>query len=413
MGGSSPSVRTVTQGVALLLPKAAACCWWLTLLTFTLNAGWYVHGPGRQGASYHLFLFDLPMLATIGCWTLGLVIGVAETPRLGPRAPICALGGLIALSLAGVPAALHPDVALGMAVRVWLDLAFYLYTVNLAPDLGAVAIVLSLSLAVQGAVAFGQVIRQHSLGLGWLGERLVDPATHGIAVVTVHGHRWLRPYGLTLHPNLLGGIAACSLVLLAGSMPRRLAIPATAGCLAVLGLTLSRGAWLAGGTAVVFALLVGRRPIDISWRRVLLLLALAGALMVALMLVTPARSLVAARFDPANALEQQSIGARLTEQGEAWQLIAAHPLLGVGANGYLAAIYPLLPPGISRDAQVPVVHNAYLLAAAEIGILGPALLAVALLAPSLARLASPAGFDDRGAGGGSGSLRRARADRLL
>jgi O-antigen ligase len=366
---------------ALLLPRIAACCWLLTLSSFTLNAGWHVRAPVGSGAVYHLFVFDLPMLATIASWAIGLVLGAAPVPRLGPRIPAGALTGLAVLATIGVPAATVPGVALGMAIRLWLALAFYLYTVSHFHDLRWVASSLCLGLAAQGAVAVGQIVRQRSLGLGWLGERVIDPAAHGIAVVDVHGHRWLRPYALTLHPNLLGGIAACCLVLLAASLPRRQAIVATGACTVLLGLTLSRGAWVAGLTAGTLYLLWVKQLISVP-RRLGWTAVLFGALATAFLLITPAGTLIISRFDPANPLEQQSIGARLTEYGEAWQLFTTHPLLGVGANCYLAAIGPLLPAAIARDGQTPVVHNAYVLAATEVGIVGPFLLALALLVPA-------------------------------
>ncbi len=362
------------------MPRIAAGCWLLAMLSVTLNTGWHLQAAGGLRLDLHVYLFDVAMIAAVGFWALSLLLGETEVPRLGPRLPACALAGLVVLSMLGTLVATHADVALGMSARLWLLFLFYLYTVNHPPSFRSLAVALCLGAFLQLPVALLQVVRQHSLGLGWIGERAINPGVHGIAVVAVDGHRWLRPYGLTVHPNVLGGLAACTLGVVATGLPRRWAVPATLCCLAVIALALSRSAMVAAAVAVLVYRLGAGRPIGLSarHRRVLIPIAVLG---VALLAATPAGTVLATRFDPGNALEQQSIHARLTEMTEAWPLIAAHPVLGVGANCYLAAIEPLLPLGIAHGSQVPIVHDAYLLALAEIGFLGPLLLALALLWP--------------------------------
>jgi O-antigen ligase len=379
VSANAPALRS--ESLLLLMRRAASGCWSLTLLTATLNAGWNLSGAGGLRAGLHIYAFDVPMLATLVYWALSLVLAEPEVPRAGPRLPVCALGGLVLLCLLGAPHATHVDVALGMTARLWILFLFYLYTVNHPPVIRSTAAILALGLAMQGAVAVGQVVQQHAVGLGWMGERMINPAVSGIAVVVIHGHRWLRPYGLTLHPNVLGGVAACCLLMLAAGLSRRTAVPATLACVAVLGLTLSRGAILAGAIAVLVYWRAARRPFTIRALQFRFIIPIAVLCAVPLV-ATPAGSMLASRFDPGNSLEQQSIGARLTELDEAWTLLAAHPLIGVGANGYLSAIQPLLPPGIADGGQVPIVHNAYLVAFTEVGFAGPLLLALALLMPA-------------------------------
>jgi O-antigen ligase len=138
---------------------------------------------------------------------------------------------------------------------------------------------------------------------------------------------------------------------------------------------------LAGAIALLVYWHAIRRPISVDARQGRFLVLIA-VLLAIFLVATPAGTVLSSRFDLSNSLEQQSLKARLSELTEAWQLIAAHPLLGVGANCYLSAIEPLLPPGIAHGGQVSVVHNAYLLAFAELGFLGPLLLALALLSPA-------------------------------
>lgn len=123
-------------------------------------------------------------------------------------------------------------------------------------------------------------------------------------------------------------------------------------------------------------------------------LALAG-----LLVLTPAGMLVAARFNAADPLEQFSVSERLSSESTALRVIAAHPLLGVGADNYLAVVQAQSTAGEGDQAYVPVVHNAYALAAAEIGPAGAALLIAALLWPAW-RLLRHA--EARGAGAAAG-----------
>lgn len=351
----------------------AAGCWWLTLLTCTLGAGRQL-GIGGHGNTIHLYLSDLPLLCTLGIWTAMLLLHPNPAIRFGPRPTVLALAGLLSLALIGTPFAAHPELSRGMAARLGLLLAFYLYTVNHPPSARAMAGALLGALALQLAVALSQIVRQGSLGLGLLGERHLDLTVPRIAVISAYGRHWLRPYGLTAHPNLLGGMVAVCLLPLTFALPSRLAGWGLGCAVALLAITLSRGAWLAALAAVAVYVLASRvgRP-RLSWAS----LALAVALLAGTMLGPP-RTAIFARFNLADPLEQQSILERLGSLRDAAALIGGHPLLGVGANGYVAAERARAGLSVTGGEYVPVVHNAVLLAMAELGLAGGPLLALAL-----------------------------------
>ena len=358
----------------LLAPASmAAGCWWLTLLTCTLGAGWQL-GIGSHESTIHLYLADLPLLCTLGIWAAMLLLHPDPAIRFGPRPTVLALAGLLSLALIGTPFAAHPELSLGMAARLGLGLAFYLYTVNHPPCARAMAGALLGALALQLAVALGQVVRQGSLGLGLLGERHLDLTVPRIAVVSAYGRHWLRPYGLTAHPNLLGGMAAVCLLPLAMALPSRLTGWGLGCVMTLLAITLSRGAWLAALAAVAVYILASRvgRP-RLSWASMALAITVFGGTM----LGSP-RTAIFARFNLADPLEQQSILERLGSLRDATALIGGHPLLGVGANGYVAAERSRAGLSVAGGEYVPVVHNAVLLATAELGLAGGPLLALAL-----------------------------------
>ena len=104
---------------------------------------------------------------------------------------------------------------------------------------------------VQALVGIMQVLQQHSIGWQSLGELELDPAWSGVSIVWANGVRSLRAYGLSDHPNILGGCFAFGLILLATwfiqtDSTRRTLIGAVFA-LGTIGLflTFSRAAWLA------------------------------------------------------------------------------------------------------------------------------------------------------------------------
>jgi len=235
-----------------------------------------------------------------------------------------------------------------------------------------------------------QFLHQGSVGLSWLGEGWLDPEGQGISVIEAGGRRWLRAYGLMAHPNLLGGYLGMSLLVCLGAirtLARRLCLFLWAAiCAGALGLfcSFSRSAWL--GTAVGLLYLAWAtqpwRAVDWHSPRVRRAAWAGAALVVAggLVLAILYGDLLGARLlRLSSPLEATSIRERLEDYGQAWGLIRAVPLKGVGSGYYLAALWAGVgedrPPGFRK------VHNTYLLAAAELGVAGVLLWVWVLLAP--------------------------------
>ena len=104
------------------------------------------------------------------------------------------------------------------------------------------AIPVALMVALQAIVAIGQVAVQGPVGLGWLGEIALDPAAPGIGIVESEaGVRLLRGYGLSDHPNILGGLLAAGVIVIAGGLRVRPGWPGRTG--APAGSSRSRPAW--------------------------------------------------------------------------------------------------------------------------------------------------------------------------
>ncbi|MCX6021005.1 MAG: O-antigen ligase family protein [Chloroflexi bacterium] len=213
------------------------------------------------------------------------------------------------------------------------------------------------------------------------------------------GERFLRAYGTFGQPNPFAGYLALILPLLLALALGKPGAPApswrlrsllaAAGTLmlAAVGMSLSRGAWiaLAGAVAVVLALHsgTGRRILGVSFLAALLVAvfgavgALPPELLSRLEIVTQYLQLFDARHVT---LTPQNFA--LVERMAIWQAAAAmssdHPVLGVGIGNF-DAFY--LAYALRGWLDLPGhAHNVYLTLLAETGVIGLAVYCAAYLA---------------------------------
>lgn len=141
----------------------------------------------------------------------------------------------------------------------------------------------------------------------------------------------------------------------------------------MLAQTLSRGGWLAAGIAGLVLFVVMTRLGAVSGRRLAGAVLLSMGALVLLMAVFPQTILRLTESD------DRSLEGRLVLNDQAKAIIEANPWTGVGFGAYNRATYAYNGPlyaTVSEDFQKQlrsvVVHNGYLLMAAELGL--PALL---------------------------------------
>ena len=149
-----------------------------------------------------------------------------------------------------------------------------------------------------------------------------------------------------------------------GALLRLAACAATALCLFVVFLTLSRGGLVALAAALLAAVLVSGR-----WRRRVVLIAsmiLMTALSYFILFASlPARERVTNAGGGTGRVDLWTVG---------WRMLVAHPLNGVGAGNFpVSSIHYLLRPGLTQRADfiisIPLVaHNTYLQTGAELGV---------------------------------------------
>jgi O-antigen ligase len=305
-----------------------------------------------------LHLSDLALAAVLLCGGIGprwVESGTLAWPLLA----------LLALALLGVPTALSPALAIYATLRWSLAANLAVALAQLDIDIEGIVRALLIGLCVHALVGLAQVLRQAPLGLP--GEMARSAASVGASIVVFGSTRWLRAYGLMLHPNILGGYLAIGLLLALPLLDRRRW--RLVWWLLLLGLLLSfsRSAWL------VLALTLPPLAGWLAWRQTTLRrpiqITLAGAALIALACGVALAQPLQSRLHPASvAAERRSLRERDEMNAIALDIIWRRPLLGVGAGNFPLA---MLVAGTSVAPQY--VHHLPLLLAAELGIAGGAL----------------------------------------
>jgi O-antigen ligase len=355
----------------------------LAMSTPSWDAGTFSYLPLLRfrfsGQRFEVGMLVLLPLVTAATWTAArLVQRPALRWRWGPRHVLLPLLGFGAWSLIRIWPVHIQRAALVTAVSIAVLWGTYFYLLQERGEQWALWLVAAF-VALQGTIAVLQFARQDAVGLSALGELAIDPQGQGMSVIEAGGRRWLRAYGLTPHPNVLGGYLAmgllvCLAALLLGQANHRrwLWIPVVLGMLGLF-VTFSRAAWLGAGIGIVFMSAMTRlwRVVDVRSRRVRQRIWLAGILLAltGVVLGLAYRDLLVTRFlRLGSPLEATSIQERLVDYRQAWGLIRAVPLKGTGSGYYVDALWAGVgedrPPGFRR------VHNTFLLAAAELGVGG-------------------------------------------
>ncbi len=335
--------------------------------------------------NFLLFAADIAILLVLTLWVISLIISPRRL-NLGSRAIWIPLAGLTFAGWASTVLSEDPLLSVYHAIRLLGLSWFYLYIVNEIPSIRWVLIPVGIQVLIQSFVALGQFAEQHSISLQSIGELYLDPAQRGVSIVSVDGLRLLRAYGLTDHPNILGGCLAFGLLMilaayLEGGTPWAAFAVLLPGAAALL-VTFSRSAWLAfliGAVALVSIQFFSRRQ---ALFRHSMWLGVAG------LLVLPPIILLYPRFFGVRlnaggsfntpSVEQQSIGERILLIKSFASIAASHPVLGVGLGTAPLALKNYQPDW-SVAFEPP--HLALLDAAVETGLPGAGFYLALMVAP--------------------------------
>ena len=336
-----------------------------------------------------LFPSDLFLILALLFWMIGHLLRPAPIQVVPARLslPLLLLTTAALISAAG---SVDSPLSLYHAAHLLLLAGFYIYLLNQG-KVAALILPIAAQVVLQAIIGIAQVLKQSSLGLSRLGELQLHPGTPGVSIVWAEGTRFLRAYGLSDHPNILGGSLAFGLVLILGyfGQATRLQRAWLAGVflLTSLGvvLTFSRSAWLAfavGGLFCIFwNIASGRRQEALIQAKLVL-----GTGILLLPLLWQVAPFLGVRLNLGNSFqtvpyEIQSLGERSLLSEATLRIFTQNPWDGVGLGA--------LPTAMRQAySQFPVyyqpAHFVLLDVAAEIGLVGAICYLALLLAPWLA-----------------------------
>jgi len=347
----------------------------------------------REFTDFLLSAGDIAIVLTLACWLASRRLRPVRMPiAYGPRFLAWPVVGLLAAAVVGIPFSVDPALSAYTCVRLALLAGLALYVVNEISSIRQLVLPVGAMAAVQAVVAIGQVVDQRSLSLGWLGEHVLRPSLGVSVVTTADGTRVLRGYGLTDHPNILGGMLAFAVLVLVGaaaaarrdraSAVSQLGTPVLVLSGAALFLTFSRGSWIGAVLGlVVIAAMLALGP-DRRALRPAAVAAVAVGLGV-VPFVAPYHDVLAARTEASStiATEARSIDEREALTTVTSRIVSDHLLLGVGV-GALPLAMRRAEPDFRYDYQPAA--SVLLDVTAETGVVGGFAYLVLLVAPWIA-----------------------------
>ena len=331
-----------------------------------------------------LFASDFALVFTLVFWACSLVLEPRKVKAGNPLMFIL----LVGLTIAGWVSMLGSvDVILTRyhAIRFVFLLFYYLYIVNETTSVYWVVIPAAVQGLIQAPVAIMQSLSQSSLGLGFLGEHVLDPLVLGMSIIPVNGERFLRAYGLVDHPNILGGCLAFVLVLLfAVVLYGKDRKPFFAGIAFVvifpaLLLTFSRSAWVSLFVAVSF--LVACEALARRWDAVkrLLVLGVLSLAVVVPFLVNDI-SVFSQRVNSGNIADDHPMNERAYLLDAGNTLFVEHSAIGVGLG---ASPYAMKKRFEDFRVNYQPPHFTPLLSALETGVIGGGVYLLLFIVPGL------------------------------
>jgi O-antigen ligase len=345
----------------------------LALAVFCLPIRLNVHliykmTPYSQHRGMAIGLFDVILISLILYWLLQLLLRQQKFKFY----PIISVPALAYLTLAGISAFFSQDKILSFVMFIILLRGFitFLYFANNVRSEKEILLILAMLISgvlLQFLVGILQYYTGGTLGLTLFGEgdRAFRTTLAGAGVVSRIGATIGAPNSLAMYLNFILPMILCFIFIRTKPIFRWIA-----GITFILGgltevLTMSRGGWVALTFAVIIALYgIFKKQYQSRVKSYVLTMTLI------LFITLP---VIGTFVDVQKRLFEDDYGAaygRVPQMKIALNIIAQHPFTGIGLNNYTTVMNRYDRTRENKSYQFPYpVHNAFLLIAAESGLL--------------------------------------------
>ncbi|MCK5081054.1 MAG: O-antigen ligase family protein, partial [Candidatus Moranbacteria bacterium] len=347
---------------------------------------------------YSLYLFDILFLIIFSGWTTQK-IKTKPTPKTLKSnwllfLAIYLLGNSLFLA-SNLNASLYNSLRL---LEILVFFSIFIDIIKTRKLFNKVLYLIFLSGVIQSIIALSQFIFQKSLNLKYLGESILSPNILGVAKLELQSEKFIRAYGTFPHPNLLG--AFLFLALIAGlyfALNKNWKIPFSlplifkkfklspdskllsgqihfgAGLLLILiGIlvTFSRSIWLT--TSLFGLILIFRFFLQKNHRINTMIKSMILFSLILMILFFSFSKFIPTRLCLRDC-QDQSLTLRQNCSQFSQSIIKNNFFFGIGPGQFILEFKKLNPQNLPTWDLQPV-HNLYLLAWSEIGLIGFVLL---------------------------------------
>jgi hypothetical protein len=362
------------------------------LLTFTLTVRkvlWFLplRGEFNEYSGVYLYLSDIFLGLTMLAWIITILynkIDILSILKDVPRGTLVAPLVLIIWSFISLIWAENKFVSIFRSVKI---LEFYLLYVfilirffhwnvprgTIFKKIFGLIMIIGLFQALIGII---QAILQHSIGLFWLKESLINQNIDGVAKIIFNGETFIRAYGLFPHPNILGGFLLFSIFLSLlyykmffaeqyiqeKNVPRGTFFKVLLGIqILALILTFSKSSILGLFLGLIYYVYgnVPRGTFSIFVRKKKRLI-IASCLIIIFSFIIAKPDLYSFLF---KGLNERLVYVNVS-RGTIWN----NPILGIGSGQFVLSMENL--PVIVENWMLEPVHNVFMLVWSELGLVG-------------------------------------------
>jgi len=226
--------------------------------------------------------------------------------------------------------------------------------------------ILPIWVITESLLGLAQILNGGSIGgiWYWIGERRFSFSSIGIAQMSLFGEGLLRAYGSFSHPNSLAGFLLIIWIYWQKNKVKNINYWIVYW-MAILGILISGSRWVWGITFIIFNLkfLIFKNKLRVK--------DILGRCLVMVGLASVVLGMISANYrlsDFFAGWDSDSLNKRKTLFVAGIKMVKENPLLGIGAGNFVAKL-PQFQTGNSFFWLQPV-HNIFLLAWVEVGILG-------------------------------------------